>query len=519
MSSKYKLNMKKFNNMSDEEKLKLVNDIKIDYCNNCLVRETVAKKYDMPISLLKHIIKIYSIKKTKEQKKESVKKHCLEKYGVESTNQLESVKKKQRETHMKRYGVPSPLSLYENRNKKAISQGYTNTFQIPEIKDKIKQQNIEKYGVEYVLQRPDIKEKVAKTNLKKYGCKCVMGSKQIRETIKKNNLKKYGVEYNWQIPEVKNKVIQTNLQKYGVPYFCMTEQCRHYSGAISKINMKFANILQEMNIKFEQEFNINNYSYDFKVGDILIEINPTYTHNSTKPALFSKTHNTLHPLDQNYHQNKSKLAQENGYRCIHVWDWDDWNKVINLLLPKEKIYARKCIIKEVSKKECDEFLNLYHLQNTCKGQNVRLGLYYNNELVQIMTFGKPRYNKKYEWELLRLCLHKNYIVIGGSQRLWKHFLNLYSPSNIISYCDNSKFSGKVYETLGMELIDFGSPSCNWSKGTHKITQNLLNQQGADRLIGTNDGKGTSNKEIMIREGWLEIYDCGQSVYNWINKQL
>lgn len=48
-----------------------------------------------------------------------------------------------------------------------------------------------------------------------------------------------------------------------------------------------------------------------------------------------------------------------------------------------------------------------------------------------------------------------------------------------------------------------------------ITDNLLRQQGFDRLVGEEFGvygKGTSNEEIMLENGFVEIYDCGQSSY-------
>ena len=134
-----------------------------------------------------------------------------------------------------------------------------------------------------------------------------------------------------------------------------------------------------------------------------------------------------------------------------------------------------------------------------------------------MTFGKPRYNKNYEYELLRLCSHKNYKVIGGSKRLFKQFLRQQNPTNIISYCDNSKFSGEVYEALGMNLINQTKPNCIWSKGSTKITDNLLRQQGFDRLFGTDYGKGTSNRDLILNEGFVEVYDCGQKVFDWKNK--
>ena len=124
---------------------------------------------------------------------------------------------------------------------------------------------------------------------------------------------------------------------------------------------------------------------------------------------------------------------------------------------------------------------MFHLQGTCKGQSVCYGLFYKDELIQLITFGKPRYNKKYEYELLRLCTSSDFRVVGGSEKLFKHFENVLQPMSIISYCDNSKFNGNVYKRLGMTLLDYGQPSKHWynmKTGKH-ITDNLLRQRGFD----------------------------------------
>lgn len=340
-------------------------------------------------------------------------------------------------------------------------------------------------------------------------------AKKISETFKKTCLKKYNVLNTLQLPQVQEKVKLTNLQKYGVPYACQLPQCRLH-GNDSKPNKIFENLLITNNINYEREFSISRYSYDFKVGNILIEINPFATHNST----WSPFGNA--PKDKNYHQDKTKIAIENGYRCINIWDWDDLDKILSLLLPKEKIYARKCHIKLIDDiSVVDSFLNIYHLQETCKGQLICLGLYFENKLVQLMTFGKPRYNKNYEYELLRLCSDSNYIIVGGAEKLFKYFITNYFPKSIISYCDNSKFSGDVYYRLGMSLSKYGTPSAHWySPELNKhITDNLLRQQGFDRLLGKDFGsfgKNTDNEELMIFHGFVKIFDCGQSVFEWKN---
>ena len=66
----------------------------------------------------------------------------------------------------------------------------------------------------------------------------------------------------------------------------------------------------------------------------------------------------------------------------------------------------------------------------------------------------------------------------------------------------------------MQLDHYSTPAKVWSKYPNKITDNLLRQRGYDQLFGTNYGKGTSNEQLMIQNGWLPVYDCGQAVYTW-----
>ena len=45
--------------------------------------------------------------------------------------------------------------------------------------------------------------------------------------------------------------------------------------------------------------------------------------------------------------------------------------------------------------------------------SVKLGLFYNDELVSVMTFRKPRFNKKFEYEIIRFCSSAN--IVGASK--------------------------------------------------------------------------------------------------------
>ena len=221
-------------------------------------------------------------------------------------------------------------------------------------------------------------------------------------------------------------------------------------------------------------------------------------------------------MPKTYHKEKTDCALRNGYRCVHVWDWDDVSKILDMLKSKNTLYARNCELHEVDVKDCNVFCNTNHLQGSCKGMSVAVGLYKDGELVMIMSFGKPRYNHKYQYELLRMCTLSGCVVVGGAERLFKYFVDKYKPKNVISYCDRSKFTGDVYQRLGFTTSDKVSPSGHWyNERTHQhVTDNLLRQRGYDQLFGTHYGKGTSNEYLMVQTGWDCVYDCGQSVYTY-----
>ena len=128
---------------------------------------------------------------------------------------------------------------------------------------------------------------------------------------------------------------------------------------------------------------IDIYLPDLKIG---FEFNGLYWHCEINKK-------------SNYHYNKYKSAINNNIKLIQIFE-DDWkykqdivkSRIRNLLnLTENKIYANKCIIKEISFSESDKFLSDNHLKGSFKS-NINIGLYYNNELVSLMTFGRPRGN-------------------------------------------------------------------------------------------------------------------------------
>ena len=130
-----------------------------------------------------------------------------------------------------------------------------------------------------------------------------------------------------------------------------------------------------------------------------------------------------------------------------------------------------------------------------------------------MTFGSPRFNKNYQYELIRLCWKNNYEINGGSEKLFKYFLEKYKPKNIISYCDISKFSGDVYEKLGFKLIGYSDPSYIWRSHTTLMTRFDTMRGSLSKKLGLpEEYDNFSESDIMHELGFWKIYDCGNAKY-------
>lgn len=127
-------------------------------------------------------------------------------------------------------------------------------------------------------------------------------------------------------------------------------------------------------------------------------------------------------------------------------------------LYNERIYARNCEIKEIDNKFKDGFLEGNHLQSKCQS-TINLGLFHNDELVSVMTFGKRKISgNKSQFELLRFCNKLHTQILGGSSKLFKYFLGNYNCSNILTYANRRFSNGDLYYKLGFEFSHESRPN-------------------------------------------------------------
>lgn len=226
--------------------------------------------------------------------------------------------------------------------------------------------------------------------------------------------------------------------------------------------------------------------------------------------------------DKDYHINKKNKCKDLDIELITIWDVD-YNKnselihsiIRNKLINNdfEKIYARKCIVKEISNSEYLNFCNNNHLQGYVQAK-IKLGLFYNNELISLMSFNNLRKfinknnNNKNYYELVRYCLKPDLKVFGGANKLLKYFERKYKPEKLISYCNLDYFNGNTYINLGMNKVNY-SHSYFYLYGNKKINRYSLTKH---KLIDRGYDKNLTANEIIKSINIIKVWNCGNYKY-------
>lgn len=309
-------------------------------------------------------------------------------------------------------------------------------------------------------------------------------------------------------------------------------QEREHPGFIQCINcVNSAKSLKEKEVvKFLKNLGINNiiensksiippqeidiYLPEYKLA---IEFNGLYWHSEQVG------------VDKNYHINKTNECEKLGIHLIHVFQ-DDWeykqeivkSRLINILgLNSGRIGARKTIIREIDSKTKNTFLEKYHIQGKDKAQ-IKLGAYYNDELVGVMTFSKNRiFGKKAasdEWELSRFATISNTQTPGLASKMLKHFQNNYSWNQIFSFADRCWSQGGLYKALGFTKDKVTKPSYWYAYNGSSQREHRYNYRKQNLVKFDNYLVSKTEKQIMDEAGYLRVYDCG--TYKFIlEKQL
>lgn len=429
-----------------------------------------------------------------------------------------------------------------NKKEKAYLERYgvTNPSYSKDVLDKINDTFIKKYGGNPAANNK-IKEKIKKTCLERYNDTHPFGNnsslrnehmikkeKEFRKKYKDLNIISYSYE-KWGICVVKCDVCNNNYEiskwnlhqrKKRIHDNSLCTFCNPIgSSIVTSIESFIRELLESKNLVYKKDRKtINPFEIDFLIQEknIGIEANGIYWHSSKFK-------------DRGYHLNKTELCLKKCVSLIHIFE-DEFvlkkdiveSRILSILgFYDKKIYARKCIIKEINSKEANDFLEDNHLQGR-SGATVRLGLFLDNDLVSLMTFGKERRSlgskhNEGNWELIRFCNKINHKVTGGASKLLKFFINNFNPEKITSFCDrrwapNTDF----YSNLGFNFVHNTGPNYWYYKNNTYEKSHRFNFR-KDVLVKNGADPNKTELEIMDELGYLRVYDCGSSKWEWVNE--
>ena len=124
------------------------------------------------------------------------------------------------------------------------------------------------------------------------------------------------------------------------------------------------------------------------------------------------------------------------------------------------------------------------------------------------------YNQNYDWELIRLASKLDTFVIGGASRLFSYFIKKYQPKSIISYCDRSLFSGKIYNLLGFKYLYSSTPNYYYTNDYVTLLPRQIFQKHKLKDILENYDENLSEWDNMFNNGYNRYYDCGNMIFEW-----
>jgi hypothetical protein len=460
----------------------------------------------------------------------SIKDTTREKWGVEHTSQLDSVKAKHKETMLDKYGCSHNFSgiLREEQYKK----------------------NMEKWGVKHPLEREESQLKRNLTMLSKYHSLDVLHF----DSTKKTNRERYGEENPMKSKKISEKVSNSlkrtfsnrqisKLERWDINLVEYMGETQYYTIFCNVCNTSSVVAGSSMNSRLRSDSNpcviCNPYIKTYVSGQE-IEVYDFIVSLGEKVINSAKTIVKKHELDiflpdrnigfefnglywhselyrePDYHMKKTEKFLRSGIKIYHIWE-DDWlnkkdlvkSRILNLLGKAKKIGARECTIRSIDHKLGKEFFEKNHLDGNFSAKYY-VGAFYKEQMVGCMSFSRSRFDKSDAWEMIRFATCE-YSIAGLCSKFLSFFRkNIDNKTNIVTYAKTDWTPDpdqSVYKKCGFKLSGHTSPSLYWSINGmrfHRLnfTKKKLVERGKDKKLKA--------VEIMHNDGYYRIWDSG----NW-----
>lgn len=421
-------------------------------------------------------------------KRTQIKDTTIKRHGVDNAQKSPAVKVKRASTMIHRYGVVSPAQMEQNRNK---LRDYI-VANAAEVEDKRVATSLSKYNRTHANQRhiPDEAYAVlsSKANLES----------ALRDLSKTDLAMSLGVTFN---------LVHEACKRFDLEYIPTK------SAGSSQQQSLLTYVLQQYNGEIVQDAKgiIPAYELDIYLPGLklAIEYNGVYFHGESNNR------------GRTYHRNKLNLCNEAGVRLIQVWS-NEWlykrdvvkSRISSALGRSERLYARHCQFVTLTPQQEREFFSNSHMQGYVPSA-VNIGLQHNGATVAVMSFIRSRYNKNFEWELLRYSSAPYRTVVGGASKLLKRFITEHSPSSMISYCDLRWGSGNMYEQIGFTRASRSAPNYfyfNRNGDTNKLQSRQMFQKHKLKDVLETFNPALTEWENMRANGYDRIWDCGNDVF-------
>jgi hypothetical protein len=330
----------------------------------------------------------------------------------------------------------------------------------------------------------------------------------------------------WLSGEYKTKTVSTIAAELGVKTDVVANAIRRFSLISPRV---FKASYQERAIR---DFLVN----DLKIPDSDIESNVKHVIPPKEldiyipskgiaiefcGAYWHSDSNEYTSKPKGYHQQKMLECQTKGIKLLTIWDLD-WNRIPDVVksmirnaLDKNTIViqADRCSIRFVGNAESKDFLEKNHHQGD-EISNIQLGLYHEGQLVSVMTFSKPEYDTRYQWEVVRAANLSGISVLGWFSKLIKHFRSITSTESIVAYSDNCWGHDQCYSEAGFYFAGITDPSCFYFK-TSGVRNGVKHhgRRSSERIAASKESSSELNeKKIMKQMGYYRVWDCGESVW-------
>lgn len=464
----------------------------------------------------------------------------LEKYGVENPSQSLLVKAAIKQTTLKNHGVDNFAKGTEFKKIRAHQLDSLTTEQREQVKRRRQSTCMQKYGAESTVAAKAIQEKIAATMQSKYGVAKPLQVQEFKQTQQRTNLARFNREHWAQqhiptqtIEHLKDAVwVETQLKEKSIHCLAIdlgisfSQLCKivnkhglmpHNYSSFHREVLNFITTLGITNVICNDRTTLQGKEIDILIPDlnIGIECNGVYWHSEIAGR-----------KDPKYHLSKTRAAAASGIRLLHIFD-SEWfgakrplieGKIRNILFKtSKKVGARHCKIIDATTAQERAFIGENHLQGYVASSHC-IALAHNGELVAVMSFTKPRYTTKHQWELLRYCTATNCTVQGGFSKLFKYFVGVHGITEVLSYCDRRWSVGNVYSAAGFTLSHESPPAYYYhSDGKTLHNRSKFQKHKLSKLLESFNPDLTEWQN-MQNNGYDRIWDCGTLAYIWKNNK-